>query len=75
MVKFLIDDDIALLTIVVATEDAFSRPYGHCCWSEIVQDLNKSCPRTQGITARAAKERAERLVVQHRAEDNWKKRQ
>ena len=73
--KFLLEDDLALLTEVVAAEDAFSRPCSHQLWAGIVSNLVLLRPRLQGLTARACKERAERLVKQHKADDNWRARQ
>ena len=73
--KFLLEDDVALLTEVVAAEDAFSRPCSHQLWAGIVSNLVLLRPRLRGLTARARKEQTKRLVKQHKVDDNWRARQ
>lgn len=73
--KFILDDDLALLTEVVAAEDAFSYPHTHECWALIARIVSHTRPRLVGLSARSAKERAERLVKQHKTKENWRIRQ
>ena len=73
--KFTLDDDIVLFTEVIAVEDAFSKPYSSPVWAGIVQKLVDLRNRMLGLTARAAKERAEKVVRQHKTKDNWRARQ
>ena len=48
--KFVVEDDVALLTEVVGAEDAFSYPYSHPCWTGIMENLVALRPRLAGTT-------------------------
>ena len=69
---FVVEDDVALLTEVVGAEDTFSYPYSHPRWTGIMENLVALRPCLAGATAGSCKERAERLVKQHKCNDNWR---
>ena len=77
MIKFLLEDDLALLTAVVGAKDQhpFLQPFTGVCWTRIAAAVIAACPRTAGLSGRACKERAERMVKQYTAGENWKARQ
>ena len=68
--KFKVTKDLVLLRQVVAEEDIFLRPVTSGSWLTVSENL---C--MEGIKPRAVKERAEKLVKQHRTKDNWRARQ
>lgn len=72
--KFNIDEDLALLTQVVAEDDAFAKTVTHPTWRKIAESVGRS-QRMAGVSPRACKERAEKVVRQARAKDNWRARQ
>ena len=73
--KFRIQEDLALLRQVVSEEGIFETPVTSGHWLRVAENLAEACPRMRGIKPRAAKERAEKLVKQHRTKDNWLARQ
>ena len=73
--KFKVTEDLVLLRLVVAEEDIFLRPVTSGSWLTVSKNLCEACPRMEGIKPRAVKERAEKLVKQHRTKDNWRARQ
>ncbi|XP_065191872.1 uncharacterized protein LOC135822960 [Sycon ciliatum] len=73
--KFVVTDDITLLNGVVCADDAFYRPVTHPCWSHIAETVGLGNVKMRNLTPRAVKERAERIVRQHRAADCYKHRQ
>ena len=70
--KFKVSEDLVLLRQVVAEEDIFLGLVTSRSWVTASENLSEACPRMAGIKPRALKERAEKLVKQHRTKDIWR---
>lgn len=76
--KFMIQDDIRLLKEVVTSpcQNAFeASPTNSACWQTIAENVVSANTKLEGLTARAAKDRAEKVTREGRAKENWRARQ
>ena len=73
IIIFNVEEDLALLTEVVATEDPLSRPAAHECWATI----GASCwpAKDRRPHSQSSSYRAEKLVKKFKTEDSWTARQ
>lgn len=73
--KFVVENDVVLLQEVLAVPDAFLSASTSATWLGIAKRVAAADERLDGLTGRAAKERAEKMAREARAKENWRARQ
>ena len=75
--KFAVEEDICLLKEVIALggDNPFLKSFGSETWLSVSRAVAVQHPKMEGLSGRAAKERAEKIVKEGRAKENWRARQ